>query len=32
LPVDLHVPGCPPRPLEIVKALLALMEVQVARR
>ena len=32
LPVDLHVPGCPPRPIEIVKALLALMEVQAARR
>jgi Ni,Fe-hydrogenase III small subunit len=28
LPVDLHVPGCPPAPLSIVKALLALMEVQ----
>jgi Ni,Fe-hydrogenase III small subunit len=28
LPVDLHVPGCPPPPLEIVKALLALMETQ----
>jgi len=28
LPVDLHVPGCPPAPLEIVKALLALMETQ----
>jgi Ni,Fe-hydrogenase III small subunit len=26
LPVDLHVPGCPPPPLEIVKGLLALME------
>ena len=28
LPVDLHVPGCPPAPLEIVKALLALMQTQ----
>jgi Ni,Fe-hydrogenase III small subunit len=28
LPVDLHVPGCPPRPLDIVKALLALIEAQ----
>ncbi|WIM11231.1 NADH-quinone oxidoreductase subunit B family protein [Enhydrobacter sp.] len=26
LPVDLHVGGCPPAPLEIVKGLLALME------
>jgi Ni,Fe-hydrogenase III small subunit len=26
LPVDLHVPGCPPPPIEIVKGLLALME------
>ena len=28
LPVDLHVPGCPPPPLDIVKALLALIEAQ----
>ncbi len=26
LPVDLHVPGCPPEPIDIVKGLLALME------
>ena len=26
LPVDLHIPGCPPEPIEIVKGLLALME------
>jgi len=26
LPVDLHVPGCPPPPIEIVKGLLALIE------
>ena len=26
LPVDLHVRGCPPTPLEIVKGLLALIE------
>ncbi len=26
LPVDLHIPGCPPRPLEILKALLALVQ------
>jgi Ni,Fe-hydrogenase III small subunit len=28
LAVDLHVPGCPPPPLEIVRALIALMETQ----
>jgi len=28
LPVDLHVPGCPPRPIDILKSLLSLMEVQ----
>lgn len=26
LPVDLHIPGCPPRPIEILKGLLSLME------
>jgi Ni,Fe-hydrogenase III small subunit len=26
LPVDLHVPGCPPPPLEILKGLLALLQ------
>jgi Ni,Fe-hydrogenase III small subunit len=26
LPVDLHIPGCPPRPLEILRGLLALLE------
>jgi Ni,Fe-hydrogenase III small subunit len=26
LPVDLHIPGCPPRPVEILKGLLALLE------
>jgi Ni,Fe-hydrogenase III small subunit len=25
VPVDLHIPGCPPRPIEILKGLLALM-------
>ena len=26
LPVDLHIPGCPPAPIEILKGLLALLE------
>jgi Ni,Fe-hydrogenase III small subunit len=26
LPVDLHIPGCPPRPIELLKGLLALVE------
>ena len=26
VPVDLHVPGCPPPPLEILRGLLALLE------
>jgi Ni,Fe-hydrogenase III small subunit len=26
VPVDLHIPGCPPAPLEMLKGLLALME------
>jgi Ni,Fe-hydrogenase III small subunit len=26
IPVDLHVPGCPPAPLDILKGLLALMQ------
>ena len=25
VPVDLHIPGCPPRPIEILRGLLALM-------
>jgi len=26
LPVDLHIPGCPPRPIEMIRGLLALLE------
>jgi len=26
IPVDLHIPGCPPRPIEILEKLLALLE------
>jgi Ni,Fe-hydrogenase III small subunit len=26
IPVDLHIPGCPPTPTEMLKGLLALME------
>ena len=32
LPVDLHIPGCPPEPIEIVKGLLALMEARAPAR
>ncbi|MGE0735982.1 MAG: NADH-quinone oxidoreductase subunit B family protein [Alphaproteobacteria bacterium] len=26
LPVDIHIPGCPPRPIELLRGLLALLE------
>jgi Ni,Fe-hydrogenase III small subunit len=26
VPVDLHIPGCPPRPIELLKGLIALMD------
>jgi NADH:ubiquinone oxidoreductase subunit B-like Fe-S oxidoreductase len=26
IPVDLHIKGCPPRPIELLKGLIALME------
>ena len=29
VPVDLHIRGCPPRPVELLKGLLALLEKQV---
>jgi Ni,Fe-hydrogenase III small subunit len=28
VPVDLHIRGCPPRPVELLKGLLALLEAQ----
>lgn len=31
LPVDLHIPGCPPRPADLLSALLALLETSAAR-
>ena len=32
VPVDLHIKGCPPRPIELLKGLLALMEGPAPRR
>jgi NADH:ubiquinone oxidoreductase subunit B-like Fe-S oxidoreductase len=26
IPVDAHIPGCPPRPIEILRVLLTLLE------
>src|SRR5499433_2095618 len=31
IPVDLHIPGCPPPPIELLKGLLALMEAAESR-
>src|SRR5208282_1451423 len=28
IPVDLHIPGCPPQPIELLKGLLGLMEAE----
>ena len=32
VPVDLHIPGCPPSPTELLTGLLALLEAQTAER
>jgi Ni,Fe-hydrogenase III small subunit len=32
IPVDLHIPGCPPPPIEILKGLLALMDAADGKR
>ncbi|HEX6994357.1 MAG TPA: NADH-quinone oxidoreductase subunit NuoB, partial [Gammaproteobacteria bacterium] len=32
VPVDLHIPGCPPSPLRLLEGLLALVESEGARR
>src|SRR5271165_6678798 len=32
VPVDLHIRGCPPRPTEILKGLIALLDAQIAQR
>jgi NADH:ubiquinone oxidoreductase subunit B-like Fe-S oxidoreductase len=32
LPVDLHIPGCPPRPAALLAGLIALMDKVAARR
>jgi Ni,Fe-hydrogenase III small subunit len=31
VPVDLHIRGCPPRPVQLIQGLLALLENPVAR-
>lgn len=31
VPVDLHIPGCPPRPIHLLTGLLALIEAQTAK-
>jgi NADH:ubiquinone oxidoreductase subunit B-like Fe-S oxidoreductase len=32
IPVDLHIRGCPPRPIELLRGLLALLEAVVGAR
>jgi Ni,Fe-hydrogenase III small subunit len=31
VPVDLHIPGCPPRPVEILSGLIALIDAAARR-
>jgi NADH:ubiquinone oxidoreductase subunit B-like Fe-S oxidoreductase len=28
IPVDLHIPGCPPNPMQLLEGLLALLQIQ----
>ena len=32
VPVDLHIPGCPPNPTQLLRGLLTILEVSAGRR
>jgi Ni,Fe-hydrogenase III small subunit len=32
IPVDLHIPGCPPRPIDLLRGLIALVEVATTKK